>query len=236
MRSRLGSGSPSTLMRSVGGDIERGRDDHRAVDGDAPGGDPGLRLAARGKPGAGDHLGDALAGLLFVLVAIAVHSCAADSRAGPLATMVSFMRSWIWRWPKPAPPASAARCRSAASSCAAARSSRAPATARSPTRDPTAHAEILAIREAAARARLRAARRLRPLCHARALRDVRRRDRVRPHPQALLRRRRSQRRRGGQWREIFCLADLPSSAGGLWRAWRKRKRRQLLKEFFKERR
>ena len=45
----------------VGRDVERGRGNHRAVDGDAAGGDPGLGLAARGKPGACDHLGDAFA-------------------------------------------------------------------------------------------------------------------------------------------------------------------------------
>ncbi len=54
------------------GDVERRRGDHSAVDRDAPGRDPFLGLAARGEPGAGDDLGDALAG--FVLVAIAVHS------------------------------------------------------------------------------------------------------------------------------------------------------------------
>ena len=40
-------------------------------------------------------------------------------------------------------------------------------------RDPTAHAEVLAIRAAARGARLRAADRLRPPCHARAVRHVR---------------------------------------------------------------
>ena len=63
-------------------------------------------------------------------------------------------------------------------------------------RDPTAHAEMLAIRAAAATARLRAADRLRPPCHARALRHVRGGDVVCAHPQALLRRARSQGRRG----------------------------------------
>ena len=47
-------------------DVERGRGNHRAIDGDAPGGDPGFRLAPRGKSGAGHHLGDALAGVLLI--------------------------------------------------------------------------------------------------------------------------------------------------------------------------
>ena len=63
-------------------------------------------------------------------------------------------------------------------------------------RDPTAHAEILAIRQAAEADRHRAAGRLRSLCHAGAVHDVRRRDLVRADPAALLRRGRSQGRRG----------------------------------------
>ena len=58
------------------------------------------------------------------------------------------------------------------------------------------------------------------------------RCRFRPHPPALLRRRRSQGRRGRQRREVFRLADLPSPAGSLRRHWRRRRRRRLLKEFF----
>ena len=51
-------------------DVERGRRDQLAVDRNAPGRDPGLRLAARGKAGPRDHLGDALAGrrMLVLLV------------------------------------------------------------------------------------------------------------------------------------------------------------------------
>ena len=49
------------------GHVARGRCDHRAVDRDAAGGDPLLRLAARGEAGAGDDLGDALAGFVAVL-------------------------------------------------------------------------------------------------------------------------------------------------------------------------
>ena len=55
----------------------------------------------------------------------------------------------------------------------------------------------------------RAARRLRPLRHARALRHVRGGDLVRPHPPALLRRRRSEGRRGRDGRALLRLTDLP---------------------------
>ena len=73
MRSRAGSGFAVDADAVARGDVERGRADHRAVDGDAPGGDPLLGLAARGEAGAGDHLGDALAG--FVELAVVVHDC-----------------------------------------------------------------------------------------------------------------------------------------------------------------
>src|SRR5262249_39541502 len=63
----------------------------------------------------------------------------------------------------------------------------------------------------------RAARRLRPLRDARALRDVRGGDLVRPHQTDLLRRRRSQGRRGRERRALFLLPDLPAPARGLWR-------------------
>jgi len=43
----------------AGGHIERWRQDDLAIDDNAPGGDPKLRLAARGEAGAGDHFGDA---------------------------------------------------------------------------------------------------------------------------------------------------------------------------------
>ncbi len=85
------------------------------------------------------------------------------------------------------------------------------------------------------RARLRTPRRLRSLCHARALRHVRRRGRLRAHPQALLRRRRPEGRRGGQRREVFRVPHLPSPARSLWRAGGGGSS-SLLKEFFKERR
>ncbi len=48
----------------IGGDVERRRIDHAAVDGDAALRDPFLGVAARGEAGAGHHLGDALAGFL----------------------------------------------------------------------------------------------------------------------------------------------------------------------------
>src|SRR5215470_1799455 len=58
---------------------------------------------------------------------------------------------------------------------------------------------------------------MRYLCYAGALRHVRRRIVVCPHPPHLLRRGRPQRRRGGQRRAVFRLALLPSQARGLWR-------------------
>ena len=54
--------------------------------------------------------------------------------------------------------------------------------------DPTAHAEMLAIRAAAAAVGSQRLDRRRPLRHARALRDVRGGDLVRAHPAALFRR------------------------------------------------
>jgi hypothetical protein len=66
------------------------------------------------------------------------------------------------------------------------------------------------------RHRHRAAGRLRPLRHAGALHDVRRRDLAGADPAALLRRRRRQGRRGGIRRTVLFVADLPSRAGGIW--------------------
>ena len=63
--------------------------------------------------------------------------------------------------------------------------------------DPTAHAEMLVIRAACASLGSRAACRLRPLRHARALPHVRGRDLLCSHPPPLLRRTRPQGRRGG---------------------------------------
>src|SRR6185503_6121997 len=48
----------------VAGDVERGRIDDAAVDGDAALRDPFLGIAARGEARAGHHLGNALAGFL----------------------------------------------------------------------------------------------------------------------------------------------------------------------------
>ena len=234
MRSRARQGLAVHGHSVVGGDVERRRADHRAVDGNAAGGDPFLGLAARGEARARDRLGDALSG--FVWCVVVVHNSApmrADSRAdrnGP------WHRSWTWRWRKPAPPASGERCRSAASSCAAARFSPAPAIARIADRDPTAHAEIVAIRRAASHLGSERLDGLRPLRHPGAVRHVRRRGGVRPYPPALLRRRRPERRRRRKRREVFCFADLPSSAGGLWRSRRSGGVGALLKEFFRERR
>src|SRR6266851_10134948 len=73
----------------IGGDIERRRIDHAAVDGDAALHDPFLGVAARGKPSARHHLGDALAGFLFarrprrtplVRLALAVFAATAECR------------------------------------------------------------------------------------------------------------------------------------------------------------
>ena len=47
-------------------DVERRRGNQRAVDGNPPGGDPGLGLAPRGEAGPGHHFGDAFAGILLI--------------------------------------------------------------------------------------------------------------------------------------------------------------------------
>ena len=64
--------------------------------------------------------------------------------------------------------------------------------------DPTAHAEMIALREAARAARQLARARLRDVRHARAVRDVRRRDRAGPSAPARVRGHRSQ---GGRRRK-----------------------------------
>src|SRR3981081_2380084 len=74
----------------VAGDIERRRIDDAAVDGDAALHDPFLGVAARGKTGARQHLGNALAGFLFtrrtgsafleIRLALAVLAAAAERR------------------------------------------------------------------------------------------------------------------------------------------------------------
>ncbi len=55
--------------------VARRRGDHLAVDRDPAGGDPGLGLAPRGKPGTRDHLGDAFA-LFAAVVALRVMTAA----------------------------------------------------------------------------------------------------------------------------------------------------------------
>src|SRR5215467_8241776 len=79
-------------------------------------------------------------------------------------------------------------------------------------RDPTAHAEMVAIRRA-----------------AEALGG----DLVRAHPAPLLRRRGSQGRRGRKWRALFLGADLPASAGNLWRHRRNRSGVLVARLFFR---
>src|SRR5258708_6323505 len=74
----------------VGGDIERRRIDHAAVDRDAALHDPFLGVAARGQPCPRHHLGDAFAGFLFarrsrrtalVKPTLAIGAAAAERRA-----------------------------------------------------------------------------------------------------------------------------------------------------------
>src|SRR6266850_4681844 len=74
----------------VGGDIERRRIDHAAVDRDTALHDPFLGVAARGEARPRHHLGDALAGFLFarrprrtslVRLALAILAAAAERRA-----------------------------------------------------------------------------------------------------------------------------------------------------------
>src|SRR6185312_8846484 len=75
----------------VGGDVERRRIDHAAIDRDAALHDPFLGVATRGETGAGHHLGDAFAGFLFarrpwrpfieVRLALAIFAAAAEGRA-----------------------------------------------------------------------------------------------------------------------------------------------------------
>ena len=102
-------------------------------------------------------------------------------------------------------------------------------------RDPTAHAEILALRQAADSHRHRAAGRLRSLCHAGALHDVRRRDLVRADPAALLRRGRPQGRRGRFRRAVFCLATC-HHAPEVYPSVGESEAATLLRDFFKVRR
>src|SRR5262249_50281819 len=90
-------------------------------------------------------------------------------------------------------------------------------------RDPTAPAEPPAIRPPGAAAAgpgpPHGPRSLRP---PRPRRHVSPRHVVRPHPPALLRRRRPQGWRGGERGSLLRLPDLPSPAGSLWRNERSR--------------
>ena len=82
-------------------------------------------------------------------------------------------------------------------------------------RDPTAHAEILAIRAAAEAIGSERLTDCDLYVTLGTLHDVRGRDLVRADPPALLRRSRPEGRRGGVRRPFFCVADLPSPAGGV---------------------
>ena len=91
--------------------------------------------------------------------------------------------------------------------------------------DPTAHAEMVAMRAAAADARRLPARRLRPLGDAGALRDVRRRDRAGPRSRRLyFGARRPQGRRRPARPAPVRPADLPPRARSLSRASAKARR------------
>ena len=84
-------------------------------------------------------------------------------------------------------------------------------------RDPTAHCEMLAIRQAAACLGTERLTDCDLYVTLEPCAMCARGDLVRAHPAALLRRGRPEGRRGGQWRAIFRLADVSPSAGGLWR-------------------
>ena len=55
-------------------DVERGRGNHRPIDGHAPSGDPGLGLAPRGQPRPRHDLGDAFAEILLIALVGHAHS------------------------------------------------------------------------------------------------------------------------------------------------------------------
>ena len=60
VRSRAGSGSPSTVILSLSVTLTAGEFEHGAVERDAAFGDHRLGVAARRDAGARDHLGDAV--------------------------------------------------------------------------------------------------------------------------------------------------------------------------------
>src|SRR6202171_506430 len=93
----------------IGGDVERPRIDDAGVGGDEALHDPFLGVAARGKPSARHHLGDALAGFLFawrprrtplVRLALAVFAAAAECRTfyEDLAVVLVVAAGPIGRW------------------------------------------------------------------------------------------------------------------------------------------
>ena len=100
-------------------------------------------------------------------------------------------------------------------------------------RDPTAHAEMLVIRRSLRRTRLGAARRLRSLCDARALRHVRGCDFLRAHSPALLCGERSEGRRRRERAAVFLAADLPSSRRKSMAAFAKARRRSSFANSFR---
>ena len=148
VRSRAGSGSPSTVILSLSVTLTAGEFEHRAVERDAAFGDHRLGVAARRDAGAGDHLGDAVllrrlrlrlrGGGALVAGAAAIGPAvvpAVVGHAGLIAepewrgertrTTPARRRSirWAWRSPRRAPRQHGARCRSAPSSSRTARSS-----------------------------------------------------------------------------------------------------------------
>ena len=145
-RQRLAVDADAVMLRHV----ERGRGDDRAVDGNAPGRDPLLGFAPRREPGARDHLGDALAGSLFALVVLARHEGSAEVMLPPRETSqmppLSFMQFALAE-------ARAAQERGEVPiGCVIVRDGSVIAGAGNRTlgdRDPTAHAELIAIRAAA---------------------------------------------------------------------------------------
>ena len=102
--------------------------------------------------------------------------------------------------------------------------------------DPTAHAEMLALREAARVARQLARARRGHVRDARAVRDVRRRDRAGADPAGRVRRRRSQGRRRRQRPRRARRAAAQPPAPGARAACSRRSAADLLRAFFADRR